>query len=323
MPPEMCALRADPRLTVFRPAPLLRAYPVQTGRPRFSIHVVPRWRPLRRRSRWLGALGHCMLLVLLSLGLVFSPLGAGSVPVGQAAVAPLFFLAERPQVALEPFGLWWGLMGTPTVTFADPTLDLVAGEVVAETQALEEPPAAPWGKVAVPWRTQLDGSRFAGSNCGPASLGMILDAFGTSKPTDNLRYRTHTYQGTWGSYTGTALQHIARVADDFGVPTRGLYDGSRFRAWTIAELREEVASGHPVMILVKYRMLPGHEGSRAGDDHYVVLWDVDGDHFVYNDPAFTRSRDGYGRRISGTALERATRATSIPGQAVAFLPPKR
>jgi hypothetical protein len=79
-----------------------------------------------------------MLLLLLSAGLVFSPVGAASMPVGQAAVAPLFFLAERPQVALEPFGLWWGLMGTPTVAFADPTLDLVGGQVVAEAEAVEE-----------------------------------------------------------------------------------------------------------------------------------------------------------------------------------------
>jgi hypothetical protein len=261
----------------------------------------------------------------LSLGLVFSPVGGTAVPVGQAAVTPLFFLAERPQVALEPFGLWWGLMGNPTVVFADPTLDLVEGEEAVAEALIEEaePAPAPPGKVAVPWRTQLDGSRFAGSNCGPASLGMVLDAFGVSKPTDNLRYLTHTYQGTWGSSTGTALQHIARVAEDFGVPSRGLYDGPRFRTWTIAELREEIRQGHPVMILVKYRLLPGHEGSRAGYDHYIVVWDVDGDSFVYNDPAYTRSRDGYGRRISASALERATKASIIPGQAVAFLPPKR
>jgi hypothetical protein len=232
-------------------------------------------------------------------------------------------LAERPHVALEPFGLWWSLMGSPTLVFADPTLDAdPQAAVQAEGAADIEPPSAPRGKLAVPWRTQLDGSRFAGANCGPASLAMILEAFGVQQSVHDLRYRSHTYQGTWGSFTGTALEHLARVSDDFGVPTRGLYEGRRFRPWSIADLREEVRQGHAVMILVKYRLLPGHQGSRAGDDHYIVLWDLDGDEFVYNDPAFTRARDGYARRISPGALEQATRSAIIPGQAVAFLPPK-
>jgi hypothetical protein len=321
MPPEMCALRADPRLTVFRPLPLVAARPARARGPRFTIHVVPQWRPLRVRSRWLAALGHCALLALLGLGLFFRPPELNTVAASPAPAPALTLLAQRPQVALEPFGLWWGLMGTPTVTFADPTLDVV--DPAPAVAAVEpDPTPIPKGPVVVPWRTQLDGSRFAGANCGPASLGMILDAFGTSKGTDDLRYRSHTYQGTWGSYTGTGLEHLAHVAEDFGVPTRGLYDGRRFRAWSIDELRDELSQGHPVMILVKYRLLPGHEGSRAGDDHYIVLWDLDGDKFVYNDPAFTRARDGQGRRISAAGLAAATRSAIIPGQAVAFLPPK-
>jgi hypothetical protein len=276
---------------------------------------------LRARSWRTGALGHCALLALLGLGLVFRPPETSPVAASPAPANALALLAERPQVALEPFGLWWGLVGTPTVTFADPTLD--AAPTVSSEPAPEAEQAPIFlGPVVVPWRTQLDGSRFADANCGPASLGMILDAFGTSKPTDDLRYRSHTYQGTWGSYTGTGLEHLAHVAEDFGVPTRGLYDGRRFRSWSVDELRDELSQGHPVMILVKYRLLPGHEGSRAGDDHYIVLWDVDGDKFVYNDPAFTRARDGQGRRISAAGLAAATRSAIIPGQAVAFMPPK-
>jgi Peptidase_C39 like family len=310
-------------MTVFRPLPLVGAQPTVARGPRFTVHVVPQWRPLRARSRWTGALGHGALLALLGLGLVLRPLQTTPATVSPVPASPFALLAERPQVALEPFGLWWGLMGTPTVAFADPTLDAMnATAVPAEAEPEAEVVLEAQGPVNVPWRTQLDGSRFAGANCGPASLGMILEAFGTTKGTDDLRYRSHTYQGTWGSYTGTALEHLAHVAEDFGVPTRGLYDGRRFHTWTTDELREELRQGHPVMILVKYRLLPGHEGSRAGDDHYIVLWDVDGDKFVYNDPAFTRARDGYGRRMTAATLAAATRSAIIPGQAVAFLPPK-
>jgi hypothetical protein len=274
----------------------------------------------------MGWLGHGALLAVLTAGLLISPLNIVQVASREiAAPVPLVALVSRPQVELEPFALWWSLMGNPAVVFADPTLDEVVSDPVADDAALDAAPAASvpgHGKLAVPWRTQLDGSAFAGSNCGPASLGMILDGFGISKATYDLRYRSHTYQGTWGSYTGTALENLARVAEDFGVPTRGLYDGRRFHAWSIAELREELRQGHPVMILVKYRLLPGHLGSRAGDDHYIVLWDLDGDDFVYNDPAFTRARDGHARLISAKTLEQATASAIIARQAVAFLPPK-
>src|SRR3954471_4655927 len=61
-------------------------------------------------------------------------------------------------------------------------------------------------RLIVPFRTQKDGSRWQGSNCGPATLGMLLDGFGmTGQDTDDLRFRAHTYQGTVGMRTGTAL----------------------------------------------------------------------------------------------------------------------
>jgi hypothetical protein len=327
MSAEMCALRTSPRLTVFRPLPVATPRPSRPAGPRWFVPAVSSWQPLRRRSPWAGALRHCALLLLVGTALRALPFQASPLSAAPIVSPAWLFLAERPRVALEPFGLWWSLMGNPPLVFADPTLDYEnLEEALAEAAAeetVEEFAVVPKSKTAVPFRTQLDGSRFAGANCGPASLGMILEAFGISKPTDELRYRSHTYQGTWGSMTGTALQHLARVAEDFGVPTRGLYDGWGFRRWSIAELREEVQQGHPVMILTKYRLLPGHEGSRATDDHYIVLWDVDGDDFIYNDPAFTRARDGYARRISASQLERATRSAVIPGQAVAFLPPKQ
>src|SRR5688500_2089505 len=73
------------------------------------------------------------------------------------------------------------------------------------------------------YRTQRDGSRFAGSNCGPAVLGMIFDAYGFGYSTLELRQLTHSYQGTWPNRGGTAMQHMAQVADDLLVPVHGLY----------------------------------------------------------------------------------------------------
>jgi hypothetical protein len=172
---------------------------------------------------------------------------------------------------------------------------------------------------ALPFRTQRDGSRWAGSNCGPAALSMVLAAFGIDQGNDDLRYLSHTYQGTWGMRTGTALQHIAHVADDFDLKSIGLYqDDGSFRRWSVDDVRAEVAQGHPVIALVKYRLLPGREGSTVRFDHYVVLWDLTADGFVYNDPIYPGADEGYARQMTNAQLASAMAPTMEPRQAVAF-----
>jgi len=113
--------------------------------------------------------------------------------------------------------------------------------------------SAPDFRLIVPFRTQKDGGPWQTSNCGPASLGMVLDGFGlVGQGTDDLRFRAHTYQGTVGMRTGTALEHIAHVAEDLGLTTYGLYDvGGRFRSWSTEEIRIQVRLGRPVMPLVR------------------------------------------------------------------------
>lgn len=182
-------------------------------------------------------------------------------------------------------------------------------------------------RLEVPFRTQKDGGRWQISNCGPATLGMVLDAFGIAgQATDDLRYRSHTYQGTWGMRTGTALQHIAQVANDFGVPTIGLYNGAgQFNSWSEDDIRQQLRSGRPVMALVRLYLLPSHAsvGSRWG--HYILLTGTTEDGFFYSDSLQTDPSTGVGQRISAEQLERAMQASHIPGQAVAFggppLPP--
>ncbi|HEY0582731.1 MAG TPA: hypothetical protein VGE94_11155, partial [Chloroflexota bacterium] len=49
--------------------------------------------------------------------------------------------------------------------------------------------------VEPPYRTQLDDSIYARSDCGPAVLGMVLAAYGVEEDTLDLRRLTHSYQG--------------------------------------------------------------------------------------------------------------------------------
>jgi hypothetical protein len=183
---------------------------------------------------------------------------------------------------------------------------------------------SPAFRLIVPFRTQKDGSRWQGSNCGPAALGMILDGFGIAdQATDDLRFRAHTYQGTVGMRTGTALEHIAHVAEDFGVGTHGLYnpDGS-WHYWEIGDVVSELRQGHPVMPLVRLYQVPGYEGSLPRWGHYILLTGIAPGGFYFSDPLKTDPVAGTSGFISEWQLKSAIDNSHIPGQALAFSGPR-
>ncbi len=169
----------------------------------------------------------------------------------------------------------------------------------------------------MPSRTQLDGTEFQASNCGPASLGMVLDAFGVTMPNAQIRFLSNNLQGTFDQETGIALDYLGEIGRMANLRTYGLKDGSRYRRWSVDDLRAEIRRGHPVITLVKMRELPDYEQSRAETDHYVVIVGIDGNDLLMNDSA--RAGDlGLRRRISPSQLERAWDASSIPRHSLAF-----
>jgi len=263
--------------------------------------------------------------------------GTDAIVVPQPVEAAVPQLAKQPQVAevagvVEPQGGWGaGSIATerlPEAAFGilsqqqpDTGLSGSAGDGAGSDSA------GAALRMSVPFHSQKDGDRFQGSNCGPATLGMVLDAFGMQYSNPDLRLLTHTYQGTVGARTGTALQHMAHVAADFGLEPRGLYqrpDGTYakdgFARWTVDDVRSEVLAGRPVIPLVKFRLLPGHEDSPFRADHYVVIHGVDGDQFLYHDPIYDSAWEGAGRWMSAETLAAAMRPTLVPQQAVSFGP---
>jgi hypothetical protein len=114
---------------------------------------------------------------------------------------------------------------------------------------------------------------------------------------------------------------MAKVAEDFGIGTLGLYEGEDFRQWSVADVRAEVERGRPVIALVKYRLLPGRESSPVRYDHYVVLWDTTPDGFLYNDPIYPEMHEGFARFMTNAQLGAAMTPTMHARQAVAFLGP--
>jgi hypothetical protein len=170
--------------------------------------------------------------------------------------------------------------------------------------------------LGVPFKTQIDGSTYSLVNCGPASLAMVLGAYGIDVDPASVRDYLNYLVGNYDTEIGTSLDTLGRIAREAGLSTLGLYGRGGYRPWTVGDVREYVRAGYPVITLTKYRKLPGHLGSQTDFDHYVVITGLAGDDFVYHDAAFATD---YGRNllISPAELEQAWAASSIPRHAMA------
>jgi hypothetical protein len=179
-------------------------------------------------------------------------------------------------------------------------------------------------RLKVPYRTQLDGTEYAGANCGPTVLGMALEAFGVNLPQPLLRgdALVSGELNPEDDDSGTYIWALARVAENNGVSAHGLYDDDgSYHRWTLDEVRASVRSGRPVIAQVVYRGLPGREASSYYGDHYVVITGLVGDDFLYNDPIGgldAAEPPGWDRIMSPTELRRAMRASDTPYAYTAF-----
>jgi len=171
--------------------------------------------------------------------------------------------------------------------------------------------------LGVPFKTQIDGTQFSLVNCGPASLAMVLAAFGMDLPPAFVRDYMNFLTDDYDADDGTSLDALSRVAREAGLKTFGLYGRGGYRDWTVDDVREHIRAGHPVVTLVKYRSLPGNGGSLAEWDHYIVVTGLTGDDLIYTDSAFANDY-GFSLLISPADLERAWTFASIRNHAVAI-----
>lgn len=204
-----------------------------------------------------------------------------------------------------------------------PSEGWVDGNLVART-ATPSVYQLPWAypedlkadvRITVPYRTQLDGSDYAGSNCGPTVLGMTLESFGVNLAAPEVRSQvlnSENFDPT-DSDAGSFIWALANVAQSYGLQARGLYlEDGKLHQWTIDEIRASVMQGHPVIVQVVYRGLPGREDSAYYGDHYIVVTGLLGDKFLYNDPiggAEAHEAPGYDRLMTASQLQRAMRAS--------------
>jgi LysM repeat protein len=163
--------------------------------------------------------------------------------------------------------------------------------------------------VFAPYRSQLDGSPYAEANCGPTAVGMALDAFGVSVSSRLLRAAVLDAQRMHGNGVGTLITALAQVVQQQGLSAMDLRDeAGALRRWGLDDIRAHVRQGHPVIVQVRYRSLPGRGGAYYFGDHYILVTGVVGDGFLYNDPI---DIDGLGwdRVISGATLRVAMNAS--------------
>jgi len=140
-------------------------------------------------------------------------------------------------------------------------------------------------QVFAPYRTQLDGSPYQEANCGPTAVGMALAAFGVDVPSRQLRAEALGAQRLSGNNVGTLITALASVVGQHGLTPLDLYDpGGGIHRWTVDEIRDHVAQGHPVVVQARYRSLPGRGGAYYYGDHYIMVTGVVPSGFLYNDP---------------------------------------
>ncbi|HYY89680.1 MAG TPA: C39 family peptidase [Chloroflexota bacterium] len=179
-------------------------------------------------------------------------------------------------------------------------------------------------RMAVPYRTQLDGSDYAGANCGPTVLGMVLEANGHNLEPRTLRDQVLDAEDfpRWDDDAGSYIWALARVAEANGVKTFGLFADAaetRLHRWSLDDVRQSVRAGRPVVVQVVYRGLPKRQDSPYRGDHYIVVTGLVGDDFLYNDPiGGPVEGPGWDRVMSPVQLERAMNASDTPFTHTAF-----
>jgi predicted double-glycine peptidase len=171
--------------------------------------------------------------------------------------------------------------------------------------------------LALPFLNQFDGSAYAASDCGPASVAMVID-FETGEHLTPLQARQAIIKLPGAGYaanpnSGTAIQDLGRLARAHGLETFP-GDGAASTGWGPERLRKHLDQGHPVIVLTRVGYLPGYTPGTP-IDHYIVLTGTTTTGYVYQDPALS---NGAGRTITVHQLQLAQAASSVPGQGMAF-----
>ena len=173
----------------------------------------------------------------------------------------------------------------------------------------------------MPYVSQFTDSPYAGTNCGAASVTMVLNAYGDYATLDQVRDEANEIEGNYAYDAGLPIEALAAVVQRHGLVAVGPYEGSNLKRWTADEVREQLRQGHAFIPQMHFASLSGHEDGNAYIDHYVVFYGILGDGFIYADAAFPQfTLEGGYRFIGADSLEEAWGTSSVPFAGFAIAP---
>lgn len=171
----------------------------------------------------------------------------------------------------------------------------------------------------VPYLSQLAPSaNFAPGDCGSSNVAMVLRFHGATLTVNDVSQATGQPEG----FTSLGNIDLINVAAKFDLTLR------RQPNFSIAELRRQIDTGKPCIVLVNYPLLPHRFDPNYTRAHYLVVVGHTSDGLIYHDPFF-RDDDGEAIEIVDADFDRAwstlpdNQDFTIPRQAlldVAFMP---
>ena len=148
---------------------------------------------------------------------------------------------------------------------------------------------------SIPYKSQYDADADEHRNdCGPASLAMMLAAYGVQVSTNAVYRKTGTKNDGYVS-----IGNLMRAAESYGHPL------DFFHSWTMQKLKAKLSEGRPLMVLVHYgawsKLKPGSSTqSRFEGPHFLLVVGYDDQCVYVNDPLWKDDRRIEGFRKAWT-----------------------
>lgn len=211
----------------------------------------------------------------------------------------------------------------PTPTRTPPPLDELQAAAERARAALAWPTAPHTGSTTsgndmlldVPFRNAHDGSDYADTNTGSASLAMALEAYGFKAETADLRALANVLSRNYDVGQPPRIDVLVRVAEQAGLRGIGLYQGIRLSVWTAEDVRERVRAGYP--ILTQIGSSEAYSDGKPEEQRYVLIIGLKDGAFLYHDPSYPDSR-GARRTLPASSLSLAWSRGAGSAQAAAL-----